>query len=161
MFTVPLWNCGDGWDWRAPDELCCWQAETVSFSVWNGEWEVLDPLEVYPETGRVAFPYCVSSQVRATGVGRTATLATTCEWWRLELIRSVEQQVVLGSDVAQVGFRNHGAVAFAETTVHIEGPVLVKFPLGPGVLAGHGNALPRGNEVQITFDPEGVVYEPA
>src|SRR5450432_4244293 len=82
---VPLLDCGDGWDWCAPEELRCW-TETVSFEVWDGSWQRIEPLEVFMRSGRVAFGRCLEGKhVRASGACFPASLVATGDRWRLEV----------------------------------------------------------------------------
>lgn len=163
QFTqIPLRDSGGGWDWFAPEDLRYWSGD-VSFEVWDGTWQSIMPLEVYHRSGRVSFDRCLEGKhVRASGVCRPASLVSTGDRWRLEVETLVSMTPMLGSEFQQSTAKSLGSSATIEGIENApSGPMFVWLPFVRGVFIGLGQLWAGRRTVTITFDDEGVVYEPA
>lgn len=161
QFDVPLQPCDEGWNWKA-DGVRCWEPESLSFQVWENGWRDLEAMEVHPVSGRVEFPRCLSGPVKASGVGRTCSLIDTAEWWTLEMRVVPLNRSALGSSDVQTAVKQTGSSVLLKMSERLSGLVYVELPFARvGAFVGCGNALPAEIGTEITFDHEGVLYEPA
>lgn len=161
--NVPLEDCGDGWDWRAPNGLRYWLPEGLRFEVRDGDaWNGIGAVEVHHRSGRVGFARCLfGMEVRASGVCYTSSFLAEGEKWQL-----IVEEVLSGGP--QLGADDVFASAKGDMYVLISGvqveptveSVLAWLPFGNGVFVGEGEAkqLPAG--VEVTFNEEGVQYVP-
>lgn len=159
---VPLLDCGDGWDWSAPEDMRCWDTG-IAFEVWDGSWEPIEPLQVYPRSGVVSFSRCLRGQhVRASGSCFTTSLVGVGERWRIEVETVVSNTSVLGSDVTQTASKTLGSRAFIEGITAEPSRVVARLPSAiRGVFVGLGHLVPGLDSVSVIFDDEGVLYESA
>lgn len=160
---VPLLDCGGGWDWCAPEDLRCWVGD-VTFEVWDGVWGAIEPLETHPRSGRVGFSRCLEGKhVRASGACFPSTLVATGERWRLEVETVVHMNPVLGSGTQHSEGKVVGSTATIEGIEGVSpGRVFAWLPSSMrGVFVGLGQMMSDVTSAIVTFDHEGVVYEPA
>lgn len=159
---VPLIDCGGGWDWCSPDGLHCWEQEP-EFEVWQGEWESIQPLDVFPRAGVVSFNRCLEGlHVRASGSCCPTSLLLESDQWRLQVESAVYRADTLGSDTVQTKAKTLRSTAFIEGVVcDSQEKAFVLFPFNSGAFAGVGSVENGFDGVIINFNDEGVVYEPA
>lgn len=149
---LPLEDCGDGWDWRAPQDLSYWMPSPLSFKVLHGfEWVGIEPVELFPQSGRVGFPRNLSgSSVLASGEGCPLSLLCEGEKWVLHVTSATDENTptrILGV----TGILHGAEVPITEVLAH--------FPSGNGVFVGTGTATQVGPNVHIEFDKKGVEYD--
>jgi hypothetical protein len=161
-FSYPMRDTGDGWTWEVPGVRYL-DEETLAIQLKEQKWTDLEPLELHVRTGRVTFSRCLSRlEIRASGVGRTALAIAAAEWWQIELAAVVAERSALGVGDVQTMSRPLSSSALLKTIGPVTGEVLVELPFArTGVYVGVGNALPTSLGTEITFNQEGVLYEPA
>lgn len=162
VHQVPLSDCGTGWDWCSSDGLRCWEGE-VCFEVWDGDWEPIEPLGVFPRSGMVSFSRCLKGlHVRASGTCCPTSLLLKGEEWRLQVETAVRSAPVLSSDRDFSQSKNLGATAHIDGVVSAsEESVFAYLPFGAGVFVGAGKMMGGLSGATVSFNDEGVVYEPA
>jgi hypothetical protein len=156
----PLLNCGDGWDWRAPDELSHWVESPVITVIKYGEMIGVTPVEIHLPTGRVGLPCNMShGSVLASGVCLPISWLVDGKRWEVMVETTVSETPSLGSDLmkttAVIG-NTMGVLYGSEVPIQ---NVLARFPLGLGVFTGIGSVTCHGPNSHIDFK-EGVQYEP-
>ena len=161
--NIPLQDCGDGWDWRAPEGLGYWLPEDLSFEVFErGEWHSVGSVDVYHRSGRVAFDRNLGGMgVRASGVCHPTTLLWRGGDWRLVVNIAVRDRTVLGDTAVTTAARTVGSTAFisGEPQEPIKGEVLVWLHTsGQGVLVGVGEASTSPSGVNVKLNEEGVSF---
>lgn len=155
-FQTSLYDCGDGWDWRAPDALSYWLDAPKIFAA----GELITPVEVHLPTGRVGLPRNMKGYiVQAFGHCRPISWLADGDRWEVNIEAHVPQANSLGSDhiitAVRIGQRS-GVLRGAEIPI---GEVLARFPLGGAVFTGIGESSQVGPDVHIQFK-EGVQYVP-
>lgn len=170
---VFLDDCGDGFDWQAPDgSVSVWDDEQpIHFAVLEqGVWTELVPREVHPLSGRVGFNRCLAGMtVRATGTFRPTALAGVADTWTLIL----QSETSDDSTLLQQDDNHRSRTSVGEGSVVLEGfqaapgahlngdLMLVRLPSGQGALRGVGSvASIIGPQVRIRFDEGRVLYGP-
>lgn len=158
-FKTSLIDCGDGWDWRAPESLSYW-LEEPAFYMNNpilNEWVPFEPVEVHLVTGRMGSPRNMShGLVMASGYCRPISWLSDGERWEVSVEATVPKVTSLGDSVVATATRigrTTGRLVGAEVPI---GEVLARFPLGEAVFTGVGEI---GPDSRITFK-EGVQYAP-
>jgi len=161
-FRCSLRDGGDGWDWVVPDVRRL-DPDSVSCRLWQDEWVDLEMAELFPRSGRIRFNRCLRGEwIEASGIGRPAALLGEAERWALLMDVTVSGRSVLGSGDVHTTAKTTSSVALVETTATVFGVVLVELPFArAGHYTGVGNTLRTPTGVKITFDTEGVLYEPA
>jgi hypothetical protein len=159
---VPLQDCGEGWDWRAPEGLRYWLEDDLRFEVFDREWWEIGAVEVHHRSGRVGFERCVAGMaVRATGICRPTSLIATGSTWQLDVEAVVGSTASLGHEVATVGIRTL-SMAVAIEGISIGQPideVLIRLPLsGDGSFVGIGTLRPGEDRAVVHFNEEGACY---
>lgn len=159
---VPLLDCGDGWDWAAPEDMRCWEGD-VQFEVWDGRWDSIVPIDIFPRSGRVSFGRNLAgSHVRASGRCCPTTLIATGEKWRLEVESVVRMASVIGSGDVHTKARKGDAYASIDGIAGLPaGRVFAWLPFLKGVFIGLGRIVSDFGQTKIIFDHEGVSYDPA
>lgn len=155
----PLLNCGDGWDWRSPEELSYWVESPVITVVKNGERIQTGCVETLLPTGRVGLP-CNMSQGSVLASGVCLPTSWLCDGlrWEINVIATVSNVTSLGHDVTETSTMigaSTGILYGAEVPIQ---NVLVRFPLGLGVFTGVGAVTCHGANSHIEFK-EGVGYD--
>lgn len=153
-FGTGLYDCGDGWDFYAPEELSYWLEEPEIYA----SGEKIAPVECYLTTGRIGVPRNMShGVVCASGLCRPLSLLSNGECWEVVVEAVVPDTPTLGDDhirtTAVVG-RTTGILYGTEVPIQ---EVLARFPLGSGMLVGIGEATQMESDVHINFK-EGVQY---
>jgi hypothetical protein len=160
-FHTPLLNCGDGWDWRAPETLSYWVEEPELIIYPHGEQITVEPVECHLMTGRVGLPCNMSHWgVTATGLCQPISWLADGSRWEVNVDATVPEVTALGADHVQTAVVHVGAMTgwLRNTEVPI-GEVLARFPLGEAVFTGVGDTTQMGPDTHIEFK-EGVKYVP-
>lgn len=164
QFTnVTLQDCGDGWDWRAPEGMRCWLEGSLSFEVLDEEWTQIGAVEIHHRSGRVGFPRCLSGKsVRASGSCYPTTLLATGESWTLDVEAVVAESTTLGGgDAVLTATRVTGSTACIRGIVDLPiGEVLMLLPVASGAFVAVGRTQQLPDAVAINFNGEGVAYVP-
>jgi hypothetical protein len=157
-FDTPLSDCGDGWDWRAPEALSYWVETPTLIVCPYGEQVRVDPVECFLPTGRVGLP-CNMSQwgVEAVGICRPVSWLADGARWEVNVEAVVPEITALGGDHVQTAVRVGSMTGFLRGVVVPIGEVLARFPLGDSVFTGVGDATQVGPDAHIEFK-EGVEY---
>lgn len=154
---LPLENCGDGWDWRAPLRLSCWTELREVYVVIAGERNTIDPIEVFLPAGKVCLPRNMShGQVFASGECLpTSSLVENADW-EVHVMSSMGDQELLGQNMGQLRVLGMTGKVFGAQVPITQ--VLARFPSGNGMLVGVGEASESGSDTAIEFNREGVKY---
>ncbi len=166
-FTGALEDCGDGFDWRAADpSLRFWADAPLVFSVLreDGVWGLLEPLEVWPASGRVAFGRCYRGQHgRVSGVCLPLALACETGEWTAEvhtIVKPAGQTLGQNTLVATPGPR---ICRFPGLVEGPEGRVLARLEGWEAnyLFVGAGDSIVSTQSgTVLTFDEKGIVYAP-
>ena len=163
-FTGALEDCGDGFDWRMSDpSLRLWAEDPVVFSVGSGGvWGPVEPVEVWRQSGRVAFGRCFRGQhVCASGV--CFPLALVCETgeWEVEVHTVVRQAYeTLGQDTlkATPGPRVCNIPGLVDGPAGRVWARLAGWEENYLFVGGGDSIVSTRSGTVLTFDEKGIVY---
>lgn len=155
-FEIPLHDCGDGWDWKAPEALSYWLEPPKIFVA----GELIKPVEVHLPTGRVGLPRNMSRYiVVALGHCRPISWLAEGDRWEVNVEAVVPDTNHLGSEHTTTAVKIGQTYGFLRGVEIPIGEVLARFPLGGAVFTGIGEASQAGPDAHIEFK-EGVQYVP-
>lgn len=158
--NLPLRDCGDGWDWQAPDDLRYWLDGEVTFEC--ALPNMAGVVEIDHCSGRVSFDRNLGGRdVTATGVGRPTALILT-GWWEMEVHLVVRDSATLGpGDATDTWARSLGATVLVDGNVRepIQNEVLVVLPTaGQRAFVGVGKPRQTPDGLAVNFENERITH---
>lgn len=161
---MPLRDCGDGWEWRAPPDLRYWLPGSVSFS-WGSARSTIGAVQIHHRSGRVSLERNLTGEsVYATGVARPRTLIATGGEWEIIVDAVVADSTALGEDgTEKTKTRVNGYEASILDLPSLPPEsVMAWLPTSAnGVFVGIGKLIQDQHRTKIHFDQEGVCYAAA